>query len=94
MNKNLDKKSLPTPLQYLVMRGLFQGKPRGEWIAIKCPLHKNGCEENPSFRISLVDGHFKCHACGAKGCDVVALHRQITGCDFVSAVRSLGGTFK
>lgn len=94
MKKHFNKESLPTPLQYLVMRGLLQCKPRGEWTAIKCPFHKNGTEENPSLRISLVDGHFKCHACGVKGGDILALHRLITGYDFVSTVRSLGGIFK
>ena len=91
--RTLDRGSLPTPAQYLSHRGLFKGKPRGEWAAICCPVHKGGTESNPSLRVSLVDGHFKCMACGAAGGDVVALHRIIAGVGFMDAVRELGGRF-
>lgn len=91
--KSLDRGSLPTPLQYLTERGLLKGKARGEWAAIVCPAHKGGAEKNPSLRVSLTDGHFKCMACGASGGDVVALHRLITGAGFKDAVREIGGRF-
>lgn len=92
-NKSLDRRSLPTPLQYLTGRNLFKGKTRGEWVSIRCPAHKGGAEDNPSLRVSLIDGHFKCMACGAKGGDLIALHRLITGTGFLDAVRDLGGRF-
>ena len=92
-SRSLDHASLPTPLQYLTERGLLKGKARGEWAAICCPIHKGGAEKNPSLRVSQVDGHFACMACGAKGGDVVALHRLITGKGFIDAVRDLGGRF-
>ncbi len=91
--KSLDRESLPAPLQYLTERGLLKGKPRGEWAAIVCPAHKGGAEKNPSLRVSLTDGHFRCMACGASGGDVVALHRLVTGIGFRDAVRELGGRF-
>ena len=90
---SLDRGSLPTPLQYLTQRGLFKGKAPGEWAAITCPAHKGGAEQNPSLRVSKVDGHYCCHACGEKGGDIVALHRLITGMGFLEAVRDLGGRF-
>lgn len=91
--KAIDRASLPGPLQYLTGRGLLKGKTRGEWISIRCPVHKSGAEDNPSLRVSLADGHFKCHACGASGGDLIALHRLITGLGFLDAVRDLGGRF-
>ena len=91
--KSLDRGSLPTPSQYLTERGLLKGKARGEWAAIICPAHKGGAEKNPSLRVSQIDGHYCCHACGVKGGDIVALHRLITGMGFVEAVRDLGGRF-
>ena len=91
--RTLDRGSLPTPAQYLEHRGLLKHKPRGEWAAISCPVHKGGTESNPSLRVSLIDGHFKCMACGAAGGDVVALHRIIAGVGFIDAVRELGGRF-
>ena len=91
--RSLDRGSLPTSLQYLTERGLLKGKARGEWAAITCPSHKGGAEKNPSLNVSMIDGHFRCHACGVKGGDIVALHRLITGMGFVEAVRDLGGQF-
>ena len=91
--REFDRQSLPTPLQYLTERGLLKAKSRGEWAAICCPVHKGGAEKKPSLRISLIDGHFKCMACGASGGDVIALHRLITDAGFLVAVRDLGGRF-
>ena len=92
--KELDRQSLPTPLQYLTERGLLKRKPRAEWAAICCPVHKGGAEKNPSLRVSLIDGHFRCMACGVSGGDLIALHRLITGAGFLAAVRDLGGRFQ
>jgi len=91
--KPLVHESLPTPLKYLSERGLLRRKPRAEWAAITCPAHKGGAEKNPSLNVSMIDGHFRCMACGAKGGDIVALHRLITGDGFIDAVRNLGGRF-
>ena len=89
----LDRRSLPAPTQYLAGRGLLTGKPRGAWASIRCPAHKGGGERNPSLRVNLADGHFRCMACGASGGDVVDLHQLITGTGFLDAVRDLGGRF-
>ena len=89
----LDHRSLPSPAGYLTKRDLLKTKVRGEWASICCPAHKGGAESHPSMRVSLVDGHYKCMACGASGGDIVALHRLLTGLSFVAAVRELGGRF-
>ena len=60
---------------------------------IRCPAHKGGDEKKPSMIVSLEDGHFKCQACGAKGGDIIALHRLFTGHGFLVAVADLGGRF-
>ena len=91
--RTLVKDSLPAPAQYLSHRGLLKRKPCGEWAAITCPVHAGGKELNPSMRVNLIDGHFKCMACGEKGGDVIALHRLITGASFMAAVFDLGGRF-
>lgn len=89
----LDRDSLPAPEAYLRERGLLTQRVRGEWASVRCPVHKNGDEVHPSLRISLRDGHFHCHACGASGGDVLALHRILTGLGFREAVRDLGARF-
>jgi hypothetical protein len=93
LGSTLDKGSLPSPSQYLIERGLLKGKQRGQWASICCPSHKGGAESNPSMRVHLTDGHFRCMACGAKGGDIIALHRLITGMGFREAVTDLGGCF-
>ncbi|MGI8423092.1 MAG: CHC2 zinc finger domain-containing protein [Chloroflexota bacterium] len=89
----LDRASLPAPAAYLAEHATLVTRPRGEWVSIRCPAHKGGDESHPSMRVSLVDGHFFCHACGAKGGDVIALHRLVTGLGFLDAVRDIGGRF-
>lgn len=89
----LDHASLPSPRSYLAERDLLTAQPRGNWTMIRCPAHKGGDERHPSMIVSLMDGHFRCHACGARGGDLVALHRLITGVGFREAVRDLGGRF-
>lgn len=91
--KKLNRDSLPSPLRYLTERGLLKRKPKGEWALITCPTHKGGGEKKPSLNVSMIDGHFRCMACGAKGGDILALHRLVTGLSFVVAVRDLGGCF-
>ena len=91
--RKLNRESLPRPIQYLGERSLLRYLPKGQWIAICCPAHKAGSEKNPSLRVNLIDGHFKCMACGTSGGDLIALHRLITGLGFVEAVRDLGGNF-
>ena len=93
VRRELDRQSLPTPLQYLTERGLLKRKPKARWAAICCPAHKDGAEKNPSLIVNTIDGHFKCMACGASGGDVIALHRLITDAGFLVAVRDLGGRF-
>lgn len=91
--RRLDHGSLPTTARYLHDRGLLAGKTRGEWVTIRCPSHKAGGEVHPSLRVSLADGHFRCMACGARGGDLVALHRLLTGVGFTQAVLDLGACF-
>ena len=89
----LDRASLPPPVEYLSRQGLLPAKAQGQWASIRCPAHKSGAETHPSLRVSLAEGHFHCHACGAKGGDIIALHRLVTGLGFREAVHSLGGRF-
>jgi hypothetical protein len=86
----LDHASLPSPVNYLASQGLLQGH-WGEWAMIRCPVHKSGQEKHPSMSVNLEKGNFKCFACGAKGGDIVDLHRLVTGNDFLTTVQHLGG---
>ena len=89
----LDRSTLPAPARYLSEYGLLIRKPSSKWAQIRCPVHKGGDEQTASLGISLLDGHFRCHACGAKGGDIIALHMLVTGKRFRDAVADLGGHF-
>lgn len=91
--RKVDRNSLPSPLTYLCERVGLRTTPRRAWASIRCPVHKNGDERNPSMRVSLVDGHFRCMTCGASGGDIIALHRLVSGFSSVEAVLDLGGRF-
>lgn len=92
--RRLDRGSLPTPLRYLTEQSLLIGKARGDSATIRCPSHKGGDETHPSLIVSLVDGHFRCMTCGARGGDILELHRLRTGFGFREAVLDLGARFR
>ncbi len=86
-----NKAALPAPAAVLARMGI---KPKaansaGYWL-IKCPLHKGGEEKNASLSMHLVNGNFRCFACGAHGGDVLAFWMQHTGQSFKQAAQELG----
>ena len=81
-NRNL----LPRPGEYYRKQGL---KLTGgaEWKSAICPFHE---DKNPSLRLRLDSGGFRCMACGVHGGDVLAFHMQLHKLNFMSAARALG----
>ena len=77
---------LPEPLPYFERAGLLLNG-RGRWRSARCPFHD---DDNPSLRVNIETGHYRCMACGAKGGDVLAFHRQRHGLSFLQAARDLG----
>ena len=82
---------LPTPLTVLSQLGIRPSRPNqsGYW-KFCCPFHKGGKEANPSFNLHHINGHYRCHACGAKGKDTLAFYMHIIGASFIDACVSLG----
>lgn len=56
---------------------------------ISCPFHQG--DRTPSMKIYPKDYH--CHACGANG-DVFSFVIGMDNCDFKTAFKTLGGTYK
>jgi DNA primase len=77
---------LPIPADYYREQGL-QLKGRGEWKSAVCPFHE---DTNPSLRVRIDSGGFRCMACGAHGGDVLAFHMQRHHLPFVKAAKALG----
>jgi hypothetical protein len=82
---------LPAPHFVLKLLGIQPGRTnnRGYW-RIRCPFHKQGKELNPSFNLHHGDGHYRCHACGVKGRDILDFYMCITGKKFIDACIALG----
>lgn len=81
-NRNL----LPRPGEYYRMQGL-KLTGGGEWKSAICPFHK---DKNPSLRLRLDSGGFRCMVCGVHGGDVLSFHMQLYKLNFMSAARALG----
>jgi hypothetical protein len=76
---------LPDPTSYYT-RHLYRLRAHGGWAAAQCPFHT---DKYPSLSVSLLHGGYICHACGARGGDVLDFHRQLTGLGFIDAAKDL-----
>lgn len=81
-----ERSTLPDPVAYFDREGL-RLVGRGRWRSVVCPFHDDA---RPSLRVNVDTGAYKCMACGAKGGDVLAFHRQRHGLSFVQAAHDLG----
>ncbi len=82
-------KAAVSPTSYYTAMLPTMKNPRREgWIAAGlCPFHDNKHDGN--FRIDLAGGAFFCHACGAKGGDIISFHKQHCGMSFKDALADL-----
>lgn len=79
------KDSLPSARHYFT--GVFGSLPaHAVWASVKCCFHP---DSRPSLSLNLKSGGFFCHACGAKGGDLIDFHRQHLDVDFPTAVARL-----
>ena len=85
MKDKFVKKLLPSPGEYYREQGLklIGG---GEWKSAICPFHD---DRNPSLRIRLDSGGFKCMACGVRGGDILSFHQQRYNLSFKQTARAL-----
>lgn len=85
-NKKFNPLLLPEPKQYYLT--IFPNlKNNSEWISVICCFHE---DKNPSLRINLSTGAFRCFGCGIKGRDVLAFHQQLHQLNFIEAVSLFG----
>lgn len=87
-NRKLDRSLLPSPIDYY--REFFpslNSNYKSEWVSVLCCFHK---DKNPSLRLNLQSGAFRCFGCGAHGGDVLAFHAQRNNLPFVAAVSFFG----
>lgn len=83
---NFKRELLPMAAEYYRKQGL-KLNGGGEWKSTICPFHE---DTNPSLRVRLDSGGFRCMVCGAHGGDIIAFQMQRYQMSFIQAVRSLG----
>ena len=82
----LNRSLLPRPTDFYDKEGV-KLLGTGTWRNALCPLHR---DTNPSMRVLVETGAFRCMTCGAKGGDVLAFHMLRHGLQFVDAAKALG----
>jgi hypothetical protein len=88
---HFNRSALPMPIAVLTKLGIKPGKAnQGGFWSLRCPFHKNGKELKPSLNLQQVQGYYRCHACGAKGGDILSFYMDVTGKHFVAAAYELG----
>lgn len=86
-----DKGKLPSPIEILRMLNIKEGNVNqaGYW-SLCCPFHKNGAETHASLNMHHQRGNYRCHACGAKGGDILKFYCEVTSKSFKEAAKELG----
>lgn len=83
-----DRAALPSPADYFRSEGMDLPRPNAKgWCNVRCVFHD---DKKPSLGVNLRTGAFRCHACDARGGDVVAFHMRRHDLGFVEAARALG----
>lgn len=80
------KNKLPNPISYFEKHGLSL-RGSGEWRSAICPFHD---DRQPSLRVRVENGAFRCLACGEKGGDIVAFHQKKYQLSFRDSCIALG----
>jgi hypothetical protein len=81
-----NRAKLPSPESFWASHSIKLKSKKG-WIMAKCAFHD---DHHASLGINTETGDFFCHACGAKGGDVLSAYQLLNGCDFVTAAKALG----
>src|SRR4051794_32783777 len=84
-----DAALLPPPRTFYAGEfGRALGRERRGWAQTKCCFHEG--KSKTSLSVNLVEGHFHCFSCGAKGGDLVSFLMQREQLTFKQAAQSLG----
>lgn len=84
---SFDRSELPLPRHFYQEECGKLSRPSRGWVRSRCPLH--GGDNPTSFSANLETGGFYCHACGAKGGDVLEFLRLRYNLSFPDALKRL-----
>lgn len=81
-----NRERLPHPADFYAGQGI-KLLGTGGWRNARCPFHN---DTNPSLRVFIESGAFRCMVCGARGGDVLAFFMLKHGLRFIDAAKALG----
>lgn len=84
---HFNRELLPNPKDYFMRENLKLKSQREGWVSALCPFHD---DRNPSFRVNLTKGCYRCMSCGEHGGDILAFHMKKYSLDFIDACKELG----
>ena len=90
LNRHCSKKKnwvgchLPDPINYYQgMFPLMKIRSNAIWVSVTCCFHD---DSNPSLRLNIQTGAFRCFGCGAKGGSIIAFQMQHGSMNFREAL--------
>lgn len=84
---HLDQFPLPSAYYQQQFPGL-KAETEKVWVSVKCCFHK---DRQPSLRLNLKHGGFRCFSCGTRGGSIIAFHCQRYQLSFMQTILALGG---
>jgi hypothetical protein len=85
---HFERSALMSPREFYQRDLKLTGTSRGGWARAHCIFYRP--DRNPSLYVNIDKGNFICHACGAKGHDIIAFVMLRYELSFPDACRKLG----
>ena len=87
-NRTVYMREFPTPTVYYQQEFPNLKICENTWMSVKCCFHE---DRQPSLRLNLKNGSFRCFGCGARGGNIIAFHCQRYRLTFAQTILALGG---
>lgn len=87
-NRIIYMHQLPSPEIYYQQQFPNLRQTKQHWTSVQCCFHE---DRQPSLRLNLTNGGFRCFGCGARGGNVISFHCQRYQLSFVQSLIALGG---
>jgi DNA primase len=87
-NRTIHLHQFPLPFTYYQQQFSDLKLRDKAWVSVKCCFHE---DRQPSLRLNLNNGSFRCFGCGARGGSIIAFHCQRYRLTFVQTILALGG---
>lgn len=87
-NRTIYMNQLPSPTVYYQQKFPHLRETSNRWISVRCCFHE---DRQPSLRLNLKNGSFRCFGCGVHGGSILSFHCQLYQMTLVQTLITLGG---